>query len=264
MKTQYVRQMYRIGMISSSGASLTARGSSGGGGQLSVGSILVVDDEAIVTEVVGRYLVREGYVVRIASDGEEALRLARDESPDLVVLDLMLPKVDGLEVCRRLRAESGVPIIMLTAKGEETDRIVGLTLGADDDLVKPFSPAELVARVQAVLRRTQTPRSGTRAGQGQLRFSDLVIDSLTRTVEIRGKPVELTPKEFDLLAFLASSPGQVFTRDQLLDRVWDYQYDGDANTVTVHIRRVREKVEEVPMSPRRIKTVWGVGYKFEP
>jgi DNA-binding response OmpR family regulator len=231
---------------------------------MSPDNVLVVDDETIVAEVVARYLTREGYLVRTASDGEEALRLAREVQPDLVVLDLMLPKLDGLEVCRRLQAEGDVAIIMLTARGEETDRIVGLRLGADDYLVKPFSPAELVARVHAVLRRTQSPTSGARPGQGKLRFPGLVIDPRTRGVEVRDQPVELTPKEFDLLAFLASSPGQVFTRDQLLTEVWDYQYAGDASTVTVHVRRLREKIEEAPMSPRHIKTVWGIGYKFEP
>jgi DNA-binding response OmpR family regulator len=225
--------------------------------------ILIVDDESIVREVVERYLTREGYTVRAAADGEAAMRLAEEETPDLVILDLMLPKVDGLEVCRRLRAQSDVPIIMLTAKGEETDKIVGLALGADDYLVKPFSPRELVARVQAVLRRAQSAPFGSHLGHGTLRFPGLVINLRTRVVEVRGQPVELTPKEFDLLTFLASNPRQVFTRDQLLDRVWDYKYAGDASTVTVHMRRLREKVEENPMSPRYLKTVWGVGYKFE-
>ncbi len=228
------------------------------------GDILVVDDEQIVTEVVARYLIREGYSVRTAADGEEALRLAREWYPDLVVLDLMLPKLDGLEVCRRLRAEQhNVPIIMLTAKGEETDKIVGLTLGADDYLAKPFSPRELVARVQAVLRRARVAPSDSQAGRGALRFPGLLIDVRTRTVEVMGRRIELTPREFDLLAFLASNPGQVFTRDQLLDQVWDFHYGGDASTVTVHIRRLREKIEEAPMRPRYVKTVWGVGYKFE-
>lgn len=227
------------------------------------GGILVVDDEHIVTEVVARYLIREGFSVRTASDGEEALRLAREEPPDLVVLDLMLPKLDGLEVCRRLRAESAVPIIMLTAKGEETDKIVGLTLGADDYLAKPFSPRELVARVQAVLRRAGAAPAEPRAGRDALRFPGLSIDLRTRAVEVRGRRIDLTPREFDLLSFLAGNAGQVFTRDQLLDQVWDFHFGGDASTVTVHIRRLREKIEEAPMRPRHVKTVWGVGYKFE-
>jgi DNA-binding response OmpR family regulator len=223
----------------------------------------VVDDESIVREVVERYLSREGFTVRVAADGEAALELAREEAPDLVVLDLMLPRIDGLEVCRRLRAQSSVPIIMLTAKGEETDKIVGLTLGADDYLVKPFSPRELVARVHAVLRRAQDPAFGAGLGEGTLRFPDLSINPRTRVVEVRGRAVELTPKEFDLLFFLAGNPRQVFTRGQLLEKVWDWRYVGDASTVTVHMRRLREKVEEDPMRPRYLKTVWGVGYKFE-
>ncbi|MDA8217333.1 MAG: response regulator transcription factor [Dehalococcoidales bacterium] len=227
------------------------------------GTILIIDDESIVREVVERYLVREGYSVRTAADGETALQIAYEQQPDLVVLDLMLPKVDGLEVCRRLRAESSVPIIMLTAKGEETDKVVGLTLGADDYMVKPFSPRELVARVQAVLRRAPTASPGLQEGNRVLRFPDLQIDMRTRVVQAGGREVELTPKEFDLLTFLASSPGQVFTRDQLLEKVWDYRYAGDTSTVTVHVRRLREKVEENPMRPRYLKTVWGVGYKFE-
>ena len=226
--------------------------------------ILVVDDEGIVREIVERYLIRDGYTVRVAADGDTALRMAREELPDLVILDLMLPIVDGIEVCRRLRAEGNVPIIMLTAKGEETDRIVGLSVGADDYMVKPFSPRELVARVKAVLRRTQSSASGVQGGQDGIRFPGLMINLRTRTVEVQDKAVSLTRTEFDLLAFLAGKPGQVFTRDQLLDQVWDYEYPGDPSTVTVHMRRLREKVEEDPVRPRHLKTVWGVGYKFEP
>ncbi|HYU18935.1 MAG TPA: response regulator transcription factor [Chloroflexota bacterium] len=225
--------------------------------------VLIVDDEPIVTDVVLRYLAREGYQVTVASDGETALSLARAEGPDLIVLDLMLPRLDGLEVCRRLRSESSVPIIMLTAKGEESDKILGLGLGADDYLTKPFSPGELVARVGAVLRRT-------RAGAGQVMPDDIVkvgqlrISPRARSVERDGQPIHLTAKEFDLLYFLAKNAGQVFTREQLLNNVWDYDWYGDASTVTVHIRRLREKVELQPMRPRYIKTVWGIGYKFEP
>jgi DNA-binding response OmpR family regulator len=215
----------------------------------------------MVTEVVGRYLQREGFEVALAGDGEEALRLAQESRPDLVVLDLMMPKVDGLEVCRALRRDTQIPIIMLTAKGEEIDRILGLELGADDYVVKPFSPGELVARVKAVLRRAG---SAAPADPGDsLRFPDLSINPRTRVVEAAGQRVTLTAKEFDLLHFLASSPGQVFTRDQLMNHVWDFAYAGDASTVTVHIRRLREKVERDPERPRFIKTVWGVGYKFE-
>jgi DNA-binding response OmpR family regulator len=223
--------------------------------------ILVVDDEPIVTEVVERYLVREGFRVAVVHDGAAALAALETEAPDLVVLDLMLPKVDGLEVCRRVRASSQVPIVMLTAKDEESDKILGLGLGADDYVAKPFSPRELVARVQAVLRRART---GPPAPGDQLRYGDLKIGPRARLVEIGDRPVELTAKEFDLLYFLARHPGQVFSREQLLDQVWDYHFAGDASTVTVHVRRLREKVEADPQRPRFVKTVWGVGYKFDP
>ncbi|MEA2640203.1 MAG: hypothetical protein QOF51_1597 [Chloroflexota bacterium] len=226
------------------------------------GRILVVDDEPMVTEVVGRYLQREGFDVSLAGDGEEALRLARAERPDLVVLDLMLPRIDGLEVCRTLRRDSRIPIIMLTAKGEEIDRILGLELGADDYLVKPFSPGELVARIKAVLRRTASRPAPADDGE-MLSLPELRINPKTRIVEARGQRVTLTAKEFDLLYFLASSPGQVFTRDQLMNHVWDFAYAGDASTVTVHVRRLREKIEADPERPRYLKTVWGVGYKLE-
>jgi DNA-binding response OmpR family regulator len=223
--------------------------------------VLVVDDEPMVVEVVERYLRKEGYDVACAADGAEGLRLAQDWAPDLIVLDLMLPVVDGIEVCRRIRRDSRVPIIMLTAKAEETDRIVGLELGADDYMVKPFSPRELAARVKAVLRRTASGPVG--AHGGLLRYGSLTINPNTRDVKVGDKEVHLTAKEFDLLWFLASSPGQVFTRNDLMDKVWDYTYAGDYSTVTVHVRRLREKVEPDPVRPRYIKTVWGVGYKFE-
>ncbi|MEK7216340.1 MAG: response regulator transcription factor [Chloroflexota bacterium] len=223
--------------------------------------VLVIDDEDIVREVVTRYLETEGYEVFGASDGAEGLRLANSWSPDLIVLDLMLPVMDGLAVCRAVRANSRVPIIMLSARGEEMDRVLGLELGADDYVVKPFSPRELVARVRAMFRRIgESPGS---AHGGALRFPGLVIHPGSRGVEAGDHRVELTAKEFDLLLHLASSAGQVFTREQLMDQVWDYQYAGDASTVTVHIRRLREKVEVDPAHPRFIKTVWGVGYKFE-
>ena len=226
-----------------------------------VSRIMVVDDERVVTEVVEQYLRREGYEVSLASDGVSALRLAQEWVPDLVILDLMLPGIDGLEVCRQIRKGSTVPIIMLTARGEETDRIVGLELGADDYVAKPFSPRELVARVKSVLRRSSA--GPTQAAGGTMRFDQLTINPQTRVVTADGNEVLLTAKEFDLLSFLASYPGQVFTREQLMDKVWDYTYAGDSSTVTVHIRRLREKVEADPMKPRYIKTVWGVGYKFE-
>ena len=223
--------------------------------------VLVVDDEKTVTEVVERYLRLEGYDVAIAGDGEEALRLAREWDPDLVVLDLMLPLVDGLEVCRRLHKDTQLPIIMLTARGEETDRVVGLEMGADDYVVKPFSPRELVARVKSVLRRVVS--GPVQITGGPLRFEGITINPQTRGVIVDDKEVHLTAKEFDLLLFMATYKGQVFTRSQLMDRVWDYTYAADASTVTVHVRRLREKIETDPIRPRFIKTVWGVGYKFD-
>jgi DNA-binding response OmpR family regulator len=221
--------------------------------------ILVVDDDPTISEVVGRYLERESYAVEVALDGAEALERARRHSPDLVVLDLMLPRIDRLEVFRQLRTQSSVPVIMLTAKGEETDKLVGLNLGADDYMTKPFSPRELVARVKAVLRRSEFPRGF----EGDtLRFGELSINPRTRQVQTHGQEVDLTAKEFDLLWFLAQYPRQVFSREQLLNEVWDYLYVGDTSTVTVHIRRLREKIEADPTKPRYILTVWGLGYKF--
>jgi DNA-binding response OmpR family regulator len=222
--------------------------------------ILVVDDEPMVREVVRRYLAREGYLVREAGDGAAALQQAGEVMPDLIVLDLMLPAVDGLEVCRHLRERSPAPIIILTARGDEADKILGFGLGADDYLVKPFSPRELVARVQAVLRRTWTQAA---TAEPPLVFANLTIDPTSHRAEVRGQPVDLTPTEFNLLAFLASHAGRVFTRQQLLDHVWERDV-GDASTVTVHMRRLREKVEPDPVTPRHLKTVWGVGYLFEP
>jgi DNA-binding response OmpR family regulator len=226
-----------------------------------VAKILVVDDEPTLVATLDYNLRREGHEVVIARDGEAALEQASQSQPDLVLLDVMLPKVDGLEVCRAIRAESKVPIIILSAKDEESDKVLGLGLGADDYVAKPFSPRELVARVQAVLRRSAT--APTEPGD-QVRFGGLKISPKGRLVEIDGRAVELTAKEFDLLYFLARSPGQVFSREQLLDQVWDYHFAGDASTVTVHVRRLREKVEADPVRPRWVKTVWGVGYKFDP
>jgi DNA-binding response OmpR family regulator len=220
--------------------------------------ILVVDDEPNIREVVEQYLRREGYDTISAADGEEAVARAADA--DLVVLDLMLPKLDGIEACRRIQSARDVPVIMLTAKSEETDKLVGLGIGADDYVTKPFSPRELVARVHAVLRRAQnrSPSPGDIVQVGSLR-----INPKLRTVERNGEQIELTAREFDLLLFLASNPGQVFTREQLLDQVWDYHFPGDTSTVTVHVRRLREKVEPDPVRPQYVKTVWGVGYKVE-
>jgi len=227
-------------------------------------TILVVDDEAIVLDVVERYLRRDGYTVRVARDGPSALALARGEHPDLIILDVMLPGIDGLEVARRLRQESAVPIIMLTARGEETDKLLGLGLGADDYVTKPFSTKELVARVAAVLRRTGATRAAPPAAEGQaLTVGTLQIDVGGRTVRREGQAIDLTAREFNLLLYLARHPGHVFTRQQLLDQVWDFEFYGDPSTVTVHIRRLREKIERDPMHPHFLKTVWGVGYKFE-
>lgn len=214
----------------------------------------------MVAEVVERYLRRDGYDVRIATDGNAGLEEFFSFQPDLVVLDLMLPGMDGREVCRRIRARSDAAIVMLTARGEEIDKLLGLELGADDYITKPFSPRELAARVKAVLRRSnrQVQNGDT------LRFEDLRIDGRKRTVEDRRGKVHLTAREFDLLFYLASSPGQVFSREQLMNSVWDYEFVGDSSTVTVHMRRLRAKVEEDPSRPRHLKTVWGVGYKFEP
>lgn len=224
------------------------------------GKVLVVDDEPIIADVVSRYLQRAGYDTRVAGTGEDALSNARSERPDLVVLDLMLPGVDGLEVMRRLRQDdrTDIAIILLTARGEESDRIMGLRLGADDYLIKPFSPAELVARVDALLRRLQrVPAPGPR-----LQLDGLEIDPSGRRVLVDGVPETLTQREFDLLLFLASHRGIVFTREQLMDYVWNYAFFTDATTVTVHIRRLRLKLERDPTHPRFIETVWGVGYRF--
>jgi DNA-binding response OmpR family regulator len=225
-------------------------------------TVLVVDDEPTVTEVVGIYLRRAGYQVVVASDGQTALDVLERERPALVVLDLTLPEVDGLEITRRLRARGETPIIMLTARRGEADRILGLELGADDYVVKPFSPPELVSRVKAVLRRSRGHAVG--ATEQPLAYDDLLIDPRTRVVEVDGAEISLTAKEFDLLWELARHPRQVFNRDQLLDLAWGLTEYIDPSTVTVHVHRLREKIENDPSNPRHIQTVWGVGYKFEP
>jgi DNA-binding response OmpR family regulator len=225
-----------------------------------VAKVLIVDDEPNIREVVGLYLRRDGHTVVSATDGEEALEAFRESEPDLVVLDLMLPKISGLEVFRRMRADRRVPLIMLTARGEEEERIVGLSLGADDYIVKPFSPRELAARVAAVLRRVE--ESSGDVDQKVLSFDGLRIDPNTREILVRGEPRTLTAREFDLLHHLASNPGRVYTRDQLMEMVWGYTFSADTSTVTVHVRRLREKVESDPARPRYLQTVWGVGYKF--
>ena len=223
-------------------------------------TVLVVDDEPIVREVVVRYLEREGYRTLEAGDGDLARRLLERHSPGLVVLDVMLPGTDGLELCRWIRARSALPIIMLTARGDEADRIVGLELGADDYVTKPFSPRELAARVRTVLRRSHPVAGDTE----RLVFDNLTIDSTTREVTKAGVPLRLTVKEFDLLWFVARHPRQVFSRDQLMDGVWGYEAALDTGTVTVHVRRLREKIEDDPSHPRFLQTVWGVGYRFSP
>ncbi|MFI0448277.1 response regulator [Actinomadura sp. 6N118] len=225
------------------------------------GRILVVDDDPTVAEVVARYLLRDGHQVECVADGVEALRRAQRDLPDLVVLDLMLPGMDGLEVCRRLRETSPVPVVMLTALGEETDRLVGLETGADDYVTKPFSPRELALRVRSVLRRARGALAPT--GTEVLRDGDLVVDVNAHEAHRGEDELALTAREFDLLAFLLRHPRQAFGRDQLLQEVWGWSF-GDSSTVTVHVRRLREKIEDDPTVPRRIVTVWGVGYRYEP
>jgi len=224
--------------------------------------VLVVEDDPTVSEVVSRYLEREGLVVDAVADGPSALARAAECWPDLVVLDLMLPGIDGLEVMRRLRQpeREHIGLILLTAKGEESDRVIGLRLGADDYVVKPFSPAELVARVDAVLRRVDI----SPAQEPPLELSDMTIDVAARQVFVRGEEVSLTQREFDVLLFLARHPGQAFSRNQLMDAIWQYSFYSDTSTVTVHIRRLRAKLERDPARPRFIQTVWGHGYRFAP
>jgi DNA-binding response OmpR family regulator len=221
-------------------------------------TVLVVDDEPIVREVVVSYLKREGYETLEAADGERARELVEHGSPSLVVLDVMLPRVDGLDLCRWIRSRSELPVILLTARGEEADRIVGLELGADDYVTKPFSPRELAARVRTVLRRAAAPAPV----EERIAFDDVVVDAAGRDVTKAGEELALTAREFDLLWFLASHPRRVFSRQQLMERVWGYAAAVDTGTVTVHIRRLREKIEDDPSQPRHLETVWGVGYRF--
>jgi two-component system, OmpR family, response regulator ResD len=223
-------------------------------------TILVVDDEPIVRGVVASYLERDGYRTLEAGDGDTARELIQREKPGLVILDVMLPGTDGFELCRWVRAHSDLPVILVTARGDEVDRIVGLELGADDYVTKPFSPRELAARVRTVLRRTTASLSA----HERLSFDGLELDAATREVRKRGEPLELTAREFDLLWFLADHPRRVFSRDLLMERVWGYAAALDTGTVTVHIRRIREKIEDDPARPRFLQTVWGVGYRFVP
>jgi DNA-binding response OmpR family regulator len=223
-------------------------------------TVLVVDDEPIVRDVVVRYLERDGFRTQTASDGDVARTLIEEREPSLVVLDVMLPGTDGLALCRWIRGRSSLPVILLTARGEEADRIVGLELGADDYVTKPFSPRELAARVRSVLRRS----NGSSLPRETIEFGDIVLDGNSREARLTGAVVQLTAKEFELLWFLASHPRHVFSRDQLMARVWGYESAVDTGTVTVHMRRLREKIEADPGDPRHLHTVWGVGYRLDP
>ncbi len=228
--------------------------------------ILVVEDDQNLLDVLKYNLAKEGYDVLTAADGVEALDTARSKKPDLIVLDIMLPRMDGLEVCRILRREMTVPILMLTAKAEETDKVVGLELGADDYMTKPFSIREFLARIRAMLRRAEmmiAASSAQEAIPSLIKVGELEIDLARHTVSRSGTLIELSPKEFDLLAFLIKNRGQVFSRDQLLEKVWGYDYAGDTRTVDVHIRWLRQKIEADPATPGHLLTVRGIGYKFE-
>ena len=232
------------------------------------GRIVIVDDDPTVADVVGRYLARDGHTVECVRDGHEALRRIAEQQPDLVVLDLMLPGIDGLEVCRRLRERWPIPVVMLTALGDETDRLAGFEIGADDYVTKPFSPRELAMRVRSVLRRSRgavpaDKPEGRQADPEILTDRDVTVDLSAHEVRVSGRLIQLTSREYDLLAFLLRHPRQAFTREQLLSEVWGWTF-GDTSTVTVHVRRLREKLETDPTLPRRIVTVWGVGYRYEP
>jgi DNA-binding response OmpR family regulator len=229
-------------------------------GRAGTARVLVVEDDPTVAEVVARYLDRDGYEVEVIGDGRAAIAACEASRPDLVILDVMLPGLDGFEVCRRLREDGALPVIMLTARGEASERIHGLELGADDYVVKPFSPRELVARVAAVLRRASGAAPAPASG-GPRTYGGLELDDRARLVRVDGRPVELTVTEFDLLSFLLRHPGEAFRRETLLDRVWGYTF-GDTSTVTVHVRRLREKIEPDPSRPTYVQTVWGVGYRL--
>jgi len=231
---------------------------------VSAPKVLLVEDEENLLQALKYNLEREGYSVLAATDGERGLQLAVQAKPDLVILDIMLPKLDGLEVCRLLRRESSVPILMLTAKAEEVDRVVGLELGADDYVTKPFSMRELRARVKALLRRSRLMPEGAPAAAAELlRAGNLEVNLVSHTVSLGGLVLELKPREFELLALLVANKGRAFTRDQILERLWGHDYVGDTRTVDVHIRWLREKIEPDPSSPKRIITIRGVGYRFE-
>jgi two-component system response regulator ResD len=222
--------------------------------------VLIVDDEPVVRDVLTRYLTHEGFEVDSAADGHAALRTIEDWSPHVILLDLMLPKLSGLELLRLLRLDSAVPVIILSAKVSEHDRIAGLELGADDYVVKPYSPGEVVARVRAVLRRSGTEGDAP----ARFEYGELAVDALRREVTRNGEVVRTTRKEFELLLLLASHPGRAFSRSELVESVWGYVWSGDTETVTVHVRRLRTKIEDDPSAPRRLVTVHGVGYRFDP
>ena len=223
--------------------------------------ILIVDDDTNIAELISLYLTKECYEVKIVTDGEQALQVFDSFAPNLTLLDLMLPGIDGYQVCREIRTRSNTPIIMLSAKGEIFDKVLGLELGADDYMIKPFDSKELVARVKAVLRRFQPARPETGSESKIVQYPDLIINQTNYSVIYQGHTVEMPPKELELLYFLASSPNQVFTREQLLDHIWGYEYIGDTRTVDVHIKRLREKIKD--HDSWRLATVWGIGYKFE-
>lgn len=225
--------------------------------------ILIVEDESEIAELLQDYLEEEQFDVLIAGDGDEALRMFKSYRPQLVILDIMLPKLNGLELCRMIRAESAVPIILLSAKKSDVDKILGLGLGADDYVVKPFSPGEVVARVKAQLRRVNQLSAPVEKPEDVLRFSELEIHLKAYEVKVRNRPVSCSAKEFEVLRFLALHPNQVLTREQIFGQVWGYNEYCDLNTVTVHMKKLREKIEENPSNPLYIKTVWGVGYKFD-
>lgn len=223
--------------------------------------ILIVEDEREIAELVRDYLEAEGYRSVLAFDGLDGLNQFIEHNPTVAVLDVMLPKMDGIELCRRIRAESNIPIIIMSAKKSDTDKIIGLGIGADDYVTKPFSPGELVARIKAQLRRFKH-LSAQKVNENTIRYPGLEINLKEYTVQAGGRQVELSGKEFQMLAFMAANKGQVFTKEQLLENVWGYQHVGDTNTITVYVRKLREKIEPNPSEPQFIKTVWGIGYKF--
>lgn len=226
-------------------------------------TILIAEDDKTLVDVLRYNFTKEGYNVVTASDGSRALEAARRDKPDLIILDIMLPELDGFEVCRILRSEMAVPILMLTAKDEEIDKVVGLEIGADDYMTKPFSMRELLARIRAMLRRTEMTEPKPISNETPILINDLTIDIARRKVSIGSRLVNVTPKEFELLAFLAKNKGLVFSREQLLDKVWGYDYAGNTRTVDVHIRWLREKIEPNPAKPEHLITVRGIGYKLE-